>query len=96
MSCVARPPRWFSGPRVIRLPGGQVYSGEEKNVLADQLSCPDQVLPAEWSLLPRVLEAVCRVFGRPHLDLFATLSSAKLPLYLSPVSDPMAWKQDVF
>ena len=32
------------------LPDGQVYSGK-KNVLADQLSHPDQVLPTEWSLL---------------------------------------------
>ena len=43
-----------------------------KNILANHLSLPDQILPSEWSLLLRVFEGICQVFGRPHLDLFAT------------------------
>ena len=30
----------------------------EKNILADQLSRPDQVLPMEWSLLPRMFDVI--------------------------------------
>ena len=36
------------------------------------------------------------MFGRPHLSLFAAHANAKLPLYISPVLDPMAWKPDAF
>ena len=68
----------------------------KKNILADQLSRPDQVLPTEWSLLPRVFEAICEVFGRPHLDLFASRTIAKLLLYMSPVPNLVAWKHDAF
>ena len=32
-----------------------------RNILADQLSCPDQVLPTEWSLLSQVFEGICSV-----------------------------------
>ena len=55
----------------------------------------DQILPTVWSLFSRVFEAICRVFGRPHLYFFATHANAKLPLHVSPVPDLMAWKQDV-
>ena len=66
------------------------YIPGNKNILADQLSRPDQVFPTEWSLLPRVFEGICRIFGRPHLDLFATRVNAKLALYVSPIPDPLA------
>ena len=72
------------------------YIPGKKNIVADQVSRPDQVLPTEWSLLPRVFEEICRVFGRPHLDLFATRANAKLPLFIYPVPDSMPWKQDTF
>ena len=52
----------------------------KKNILANQLSRPDQILPTEWSMLPRVFEEICRVFGRPHLNLFATWANVKLLL----------------
>ena len=68
----------------------------QKNVQADQLSCPDPVLPTEWSLLPRVFEVVWEVFICPCLDMFATRANTKLPLYMSPVPDPMVWKQGAF
>ena len=58
------------GGTQLHLSGGQVHSGK-RNSLTDQLSRPDQILPTEWSLLPRVFDGICRVFGRPLLDLFA-------------------------
>ena len=36
------------------------------------------------------------MFGQPHINLFATKAKAKLPMYMSPVPDPMAWKHDAF
>ena len=35
------------------------YIPREKSILGDQLSRPDQVLPMEWSLLPRVFYVIC-------------------------------------
>ena len=61
-----------------------------KKVLANQLNHPDQILPTEWSVLPRVLDTTCEVLGLPHADLFTTSASMKLPLYASLVCDPLA------
>ena len=41
---------------------------------------PDLVFPTEWSLLPKVCDAICEVFNRPHIDLFVMRASIKLPL----------------
>ena len=67
-----------------------------KNILADQLNCPDQVLPTEWSLLPGYSMPYAKCFGCSHMDLFATRANAKLPLYVSLGLDPMVWKQGAF
>ena len=48
------------------------YIPGRKSILLDQLSRPDQILPTEWPLLLGVFKEICEVFGRPHLDLFAT------------------------
>ena len=72
------------------------YIPGRKNILADQFGRPDQVLPMEWSLLPRVFEWICSVLGDPHVYLFATWVNTKLPLYASSVPDTMAWKQVAF
>ena len=95
MSCVAWPLISALDRAPFSLPDVQVYSGEEE-CSADQLSRPVQVLPTEWSLLPRIFKVICRVIGRPQLYLFATRANAKLPLYISPVPNLMAWKQEVF
>ena len=34
------------------------------------------------------------MFGHPHTDLFAIRTNAKLTLYMPPVPNPIAWKQD--
>jgi hypothetical protein len=34
------------------------------------------------------------MWGKPHVDLFATRENAKLPTFVSPLPDALAWKQD--
>ena len=63
------------------------YIPGKKNILADQLSRPGQILPTEWSLLPRVFDGICWVLGHPHLDLFATRANNKLPILGLPCSE---------
>ena len=71
-----------------------VLCSVQKNVLVILLS-PNQIL-LMGCLIPRVFEAICGVFGCPHLILFAAHTNVKLHLYVSPVPDPRAWKQDSF
>ena len=64
------------------------------NVLADHLSRRDQFLKTEWSLNPAVARRVFRVWGSPHVDLFALKCNTKLATYMSPIPEPEAWKVD--
>ena len=64
------------------------------NVIADQLSRRNQILPTEWSLLPRIFQALTRIWPRPHVDLFATRFNTKLPTFVSPIPDPLAYDVD--
>lgn len=66
------------------------------NVLADQLSRASSPIPTEWSLHFSVLEPVWRLWGRPHVDLFATRFNSKLPLFVSPYPDPQALAVNAF
>ena len=43
----------------------------------------------EWSLLQEVFQAICNRWHRPQIDLFATRFNNKLPLFVSPVLDPL-------
>jgi len=70
------------------------YFPGSRNVIADSLSRGSQVLPGEWSLHPAVVKAIFKVWGTPHLDLFATKDNAKLPVFVSPLPDPEAWAED--
>ena len=63
------------------------------NVVADKLSRLGQTIQTEWSLLPEVFEAICSRWHRPQIDLFATRFN-KLPLFVSPVPDPLATAVD--
>ena len=65
-------------------------------VLADLLSCRDQVIGAVWSLHPQVATALLRAWGSPSLDLFATRLTAMLPLCSSLVPNPQAVFEDAF
>ena len=69
--------------RAIHIPG-------RLNVIADMLSRAGQVLPTEWSLNNRVVQALFRQWGTPELDLFATRYNHKCPRFVSPVPDPQA------
>ena len=60
------------------------------NVVADKLSRLGQTIQKEWSLLPEVFRALCSRWHQPQIDLFATRFNNKLPLFVSPVPDPMA------
>ena len=64
------------------------------NVIADLLSRDNQILPTEWSLHPAVVKALFDLWGRPHVDLFATRLNHKLEIFVSPMPDPQAWAVD--
>ena len=65
-----------------------------RNAVADILS--RQCVGSEWTLHPEVCRLVFKVWGAPQVDLFATALSHQLPLYVSPLPDPRAWKEDAF
>ena len=64
------------------------------NKVANKLSRLGQTIQTEWSLLPEVFQAICSKWHRPQIDLFATRFNNKLPLFVSPVPDPLAWGVD--
>ena len=64
------------------------------NVVADKLSRLGQTIQTEWSLLPEVFQAICSRWHRPQIDLFATRFNNKLPLFVSPIPDPLATAVD--
>ena len=64
------------------------------NMVANKLSRLGQVIQTEWSLLPKVFQAICQQWHQPQLDLFATRYNHKLPQYVSPVPDPQAMAID--
>jgi len=66
------------------------------NVLADRLSRRHQVIQTEWSLAPTVVSRIWKLWGAPHVDLFATSENHKLPVYVSPLPDDCAWREDAF
>ena len=59
-------------------------------MVADQLSRLGQTIQTEWSLLPEVFQTICSRWHWPKIDLFATRFNNKLPLFVSPVPDPLA------
>ena len=66
------------------------------NVVADQLSRRGQILPTEWTIAHSVLDTLWLVWEKPHIDLFATEYTARLPVYISPVRDPRAFARNAF
>ena len=57
--------------------------------VVDKLSSLGQTIQTEWSLLPEVFQTICSRWHRPQIDLFATRVNNKLPLFVSPVPDPL-------
>ena len=64
------------------------------NVIADHLSRPNQLIPTEWSLHPRIVRRIFRVWGTPEVDMFASLSNSHLPRLMSPIPEPRALAVD--
>ena len=66
-----------------------------ENVVADYLSrnFSDEV---EWSLSDSIFAKVCKVYGTPEVDLFASRLNTKLGKYVAWGPDPGAWKIDAF
>ena len=64
------------------------------NVIADKLSRLSQTIQTEWSLHPKVFQAICSRWHQPQVDLFVTRFNNKLPQFVSPVPDPQAWAVD--
>ena len=62
----------------------------ERNALADLLSRMDKIVHTEWTLLHSVFEALCMAWDTPNLDLFATRLNNRLPVFVSPMADPLA------
>ena len=53
----------------------------------------NQVLPTEWSLLPRAFDSICEVYGHPYMDLFSTRANITLSTNLSLVLVTSFWPQ---
>ena len=66
----------------------------DRNVIADALSRRGQIIGSEWILHSDVCRRLWKWWGRPHVDLFATRESARLPAYMSPLPDPQALATD--
>ncbi len=64
------------------------------NVVADALSRPGEPSPTEWQLNPLVFRFVCDRLHRPLVDLFATRFNHQLPVFVSPIPDPLAFHHD--
>ena len=56
------------------------------NVHADWLSRAE-IISTEWSLHPKILQALWQVWDRPHIDLFMTKWNHQLPCNVSTVPD---------
>ena len=67
-----------------------------RNVIADQLSRRGQDIGSEWTLHSDLCQMVWRLWGRPHIDMFATRLTTRLPTYVSALPDPEAWATDAF
>jgi hypothetical protein len=63
------------------------------NVLADGLS-RTQALPTEWTLHLEVFREIQKLFPQMEVDLFATRLTRQLPVFVSPVPDPLAMAVD--
>ena len=64
------------------------------NVVTDKPFRLGQTIQTEWSFLPEVFQSICSRWHQPQIDMFATRFNYKLPQFVSPVPDPLAWVVD--
>lgn len=71
------------------------YISSQDNWKADYES---RLLPTEteWSLSEYAFNKICRVFGLPEIDLFASNTNHKCPVYVSWLPDPNSAAIDAF
>ncbi|XP_068206186.1 uncharacterized protein [Palaemon carinicauda] len=72
------------------------YIPGKRNVLADTLSSLGQVLGAEWSLYPLVVERLFAPWSSPDIELFATRLMRKLPEFCFPILEEWPLFEDAF
>ena len=65
------------------------------NVLADLLS-RQEINQREWSLHGHVTNMIFKIWGRPNIDLFASVHNHKLPVYCSLLPCPAALSRNAF
>ena len=65
------------------------------NVLADFLS-RQEINQREWSLHGHVTNMIFKIWGRPNIDLFASVHNHKLPVYCSLLPCPAALSRNAF
>ena len=68
--------------------------------IRDRLCYGPDTFRATWmslqqAVLPEVFDLLCWRWHKPEVDLFATRFNHKLPRFVSPVPDQLAWKVDV-
>ena len=62
----------------------------DRNALADLLSRKDKVIHTEWTLVQSVVDTIFNIWDKPNVDLFATRLNNRLPVFVSPMADPLA------
>ena len=50
----------------------------------------------EWELNGSIFKSICKVWGSPQIDLFASRNNFKIPKYVSWHPEPYSWKVDAF
>ena len=64
-------------------------------MVEDNLSRQDQVIGSEWTLAQELVEELGKKWPAT-VDLFTTSLTYRLPVYFSPLNDPMAAGMDAF
>ena len=78
-------PGWNLTERCI--PGRQ-------NIVADQLSHHNHIVPPEWSLLPQVFKEICSLWKTNGESLCKLKETMKCQFYAFPFPNPIAWKEE--
>merc|ERR1712074_235830 len=65
------------------------------NVLADALS-RQEVRETEWSLHQKAVNILFLLWGKPNIDLFASIHNRKAPVFCSRIPSPLAYSKDAF
>ena len=84
--------QWAEDHNVTLFP--QFIPGK-RNIVADSLSRPNEIIASEWTLHQEVVDELRRKWPT-SVDLFATHLNHRLPTYFSTTQDPMSAGTDAF